>query len=69
MKVNTKDTDSLVEKSFAKYPLNSEKKTFMPGRFNKNFLFSICSPLQAVQVLAFCTPRAPIQYEMFFKEQ
>ena len=26
MKVNTKDTDSLFKKSFAKYPFNSEKK-------------------------------------------
>ena len=28
MKVNTKDTDSLFEKGFAKYLFNSEKKTF-----------------------------------------
>ena len=45
MKVNTKDTDSVFEKSFAKYHFNSEKKTSMPDRFNKSFSFSIYSPL------------------------
>ena len=58
MKVNTKDTDSLFKKSFAKYPFNSEKKTktLMPDRFKKSFSFSIYSTLfkKAVEVLAFC---------------
>ena len=55
MKVNTNDTDSLFEKGFAKYPLNSEKKTLMSDRFNRSFSFSIDSPLfkKAVVVLAF----------------
>ena len=55
MKVNTNDTDSLFEKGFAKYPFNSEKKTFMSDRFNRSFSFSIDSPLfkKAVVVLAF----------------
>ena len=43
--MNTKDTDSLFEKSFAKYPFISEKKNSMPDRFNKNFSFSIYLPL------------------------
>ena len=56
MKVNTKDTDSLFEKSFAKYPFNYEKKTSMSNRFNESFSFTIHSPLfeKAVEVLAFC---------------
>ena len=28
MKMNTKDTDSLFEKRFAKYPVDSKKKKF-----------------------------------------
>ena len=53
MKVHTKDTDSLFEKSFAKYLFNSQK-TLMSDRLNKSFLFSIYSPLKkAVEVMAF----------------
>ena len=54
MKVHTKDTDSLFEKSFAKYHFNYEK-TLMLDRFNKSFSFSLYSPLfkKAVEVLAF----------------
>ena len=56
MKVNTKDTDILFEKSFAKFPFNSEKKTLMSDSFNKSFSFSIYSLLfkKADEVLAFC---------------
>ena len=56
MKVNTNDTDSLSEKSFAKYPFNSEKKKLMSDRFNKSFPFSIDSPIfeKVVEVLVFC---------------
>ena len=39
MKMNAKDTDSLFEKAFAKYPLNSEKKSLMLDKFNKAFRF------------------------------
>ena len=55
MKVNIKDTDSLFEKSFAKYPCNSEKKTSIPDRFKKSFSFLIYSSLfkKADEVLAF----------------
>ena len=52
---DTKDSDSLFEKSFAKYPFNSEKKNSMSDRFNKSFSFSIYSPLfkKAGEVSAF----------------
>ena len=55
MKVNTNHTGSLFEKSFAKYPFNSEKETLMSERFSKIFSFSIDSPIfeKAVKVLAF----------------
>ena len=54
MKKNTKDTDSVFEKSFAKYP--SKKKNSDPDRFNKNFSFSIYSRLlkKADEVSVFC---------------
>ena len=58
MKVNTKYTDSLITKSFAKYHINSEKKkkNSMPDRFNKSFSFSIYLPLfkKTDKVSAFC---------------
>ena len=62
MKVNTNDTDSLFEKSFAKYPFNSEKKTLMSDTFNKSFSFSIDSPLskKLFRLWHFVSPRAPI---------
>ena len=54
MMVNTKDTDSLFEKSFVTYPFSSEK-TLILDRFNKSIFFSIDSPIfkKAVEVLAF----------------
>ena len=54
MKVNTNDTNSIFEKSFTKYPFNSEKE-IMSDRFNKSFSFSIDPPLfkKAVEVFAF----------------
>ena len=55
MKVNTKNADSLFEKSIAKFPFNSGKKPLMQDRFNKSFSFSIYSPLfkKCDEVLAF----------------
>ena len=55
MKVNTNDTDTLLEKGFAEHSFNSEKKYLISGRFNKSFSFSIYSSLfkKAVEVLAF----------------
>ena len=54
MKVNTNDTDSLFEKGFTKYPVNSEKK-LMSDNFDKNFSLLIGSPFfkKTVEVLAF----------------
>ena len=70
--MNAKDTDSLFEKAFAKYPFNSEKKSLMLDKFNKSFSFSIDSPLfkKAIEVLRFVSLRDPILYsDMFIKEQ
>ena len=55
MTVNTNDTGSLFDKSFAKYHFSSEKKTLMSESFNKSFSFSIDSPIfkKAVEALAF----------------
>ena len=54
MKANAKNSNSLFEKSFPKYPFRSEKKTSITDRFNKSFSFSIHSPLfkKADKVLA-----------------
>ena len=51
---NTKDTDSLFEKSFVKYPFSSEKNFDIRQVQQKHF-FSIDSPIfkKAVEVLAF----------------
>ena len=68
MKVNTKDTDSLFEKGFAKYLFNSEKKPSIPDRFNKSFLFSIyCLFSKALlRFRHFLSRRAPVNnFEIF----
>ena len=39
IKVNTSDTDSFFQKSFAKYPFNSEKKTLCQIGLTKAFRF------------------------------
>ena len=41
MKVHTKDTDSLFEKRFAKYPFNSEKNFDVRKVKQKLFVFNI----------------------------
>ena len=41
VKVNTKDTDNLSEKGFAKIAFHSEKNKLISDRFNKNFVFKI----------------------------
>ena len=40
MKVHTKDIDRIFEKSFAKYPFNSDKN-LMSDRFSESFSFLI----------------------------
>ena len=54
MKVNSNDTDGLFEKSFTKYPFDSEKKWCQIGLTKTWFL--IDSPLfkKAVEFLTFC---------------
>ena len=72
MKVNTNDTDSLFEKTLAKYLFNSEK-TLMSNRFNKSFSFLIDSRLfkKAVEVLAFYVSAgfSSMQWHVEGKEQ
>ena len=55
MMVNIEDTDSLFEKSFAKYPFNSKKKLWRQTGLTKTFPFRYIHLFEkAVEVLAFC---------------
>ena len=72
IKVSNKDTDSLFEKSFTKYPFNSEKKKLRcqigsKKAFRFRYIHIFSKKLMTFQ--DFITPRIPIQCHMFFKEQ
>ena len=65
------DTDSLFKKGFAKYPFNSEKKLQCQIDSTKAFRFQYIHLFskKLMRFRHFVFPRAPILFDMFFKER